>query len=313
VLEGLDATPPLLGYVATTTKPLAATLLRIGPDRDPLLATWQLGLGRSTAWTSDAEARWSQLWVSWDGYADFWSNVVRDTFATAAGTSSVSARVRDGQLQITVADEGPFADGATTSVRVTGPDLQPIDVTLTRTGPNEFTGEIPVSDAGTYAVGAQVLGPDGTTLSAGTALATLSYAPEFEPGEPDEAALGRLAEATGGRANIEPNQAFDRADLRAGRARTELAPWLVLAACLLWPLAVALSRLNVRGAAIHHAGAVAWWRLRTLLPARPGREAATPAPPKPVRERPTKEPEPKVEVPSTLGTLLDRKRGTRDH
>ena len=312
VVADLTATPPLLGYVATTAKPLAATLLRIGPDRDPLLATWQLGLGRSTAWTSDASNRWSQQWASWEGYAAFWSDVVRDTFPSGSGgTTAVQARVRDGILQITVEDEGSFADGATTNVRVTGPDLQPIDVTLTRTGPGEFTGEVPVSEAGTYAVGAQVLGADGATQASGTALATLSYAPEFEPGEPDEAALQRLSDATGGRGAIVAAQAFDRADLRAGRARVALAPWLVLAACLLWPLAVGLSRLNVRGAAVTHAGAVAWWRLKTLIPARPGRDRApVAAPPKPVRDKPDKAP-PAAEVPSTLGTLLDRKRGTR--
>ena len=45
VVAELTESPPLLGYVATTSKPQASTLLRIGPDRDPLLATWQLGLG----------------------------------------------------------------------------------------------------------------------------------------------------------------------------------------------------------------------------------------------------------------------------
>ena len=64
-----------------------------------------------------------------------------------------------------------------------------------------------------------------------------------------------------------------------------------------------------------HAGAVAWWRIRTLIPARPGKEDAVPGrpveqaakPPKP--ERRPKEQEPEVALPSTLGTLLDRKRG----
>jgi hypothetical protein len=159
-----------------------------------------------------------------------------------------------------------------------------------------------------------VLAADGTPTDTATALATLSYAPEFEPGDPDEAALARLAEATGGRGAIEAAQAFDEADLRAGRARTDLAPWLVLAACLLFPLAVALSRLNLRGSSVTHAGAVAWWRLRTLIPARPGREDDAPAKPKaakpPKPERAPKEAKPEVAMPSTLGTLLDRKRVT---
>lgn len=322
VVAGLTASPPLLGYVATSAKPLASTLLRIGPDRDPLLASWQLGLGRSTAWTSDASDRWSQLWASWEGYADFWGDVVRDTFASGSGgAASVVARIQDGVLRLRVESADAFPDGASVVVRVTDPELRPVDVVLTRTGPGEFSGEVPVDVAGTYAVGAQVLAADGTPTDAATALATLSYAPEFEPGEPDEAALDRLARATGGRGAIEADQAFDEADLRAGRARTELAPWLVLAACLLWPLAVAVGRLNLRGSAVAasvaHAGSVARWRLRTLVPARPGREEAVPdrpAPPRPERpptpaRAPT--PDPEAAVPTTLGTLLDRKRGGR--
>jgi Mg-chelatase subunit ChlD len=315
VVEGLTASPPLLGYVATTTKPQAATLLRIGPDRDPLLATWQLGVGRSTAWTSDASARWSQQWASWDGYADFWGDVVRDTFPTDGGDTGVTARVRDGILEVTVERNGAFADGATASARVTGPDLQPIDVPLTRSGAGEFTGQVPVGDAGTYAVGAQVAAADGAAATAGTALATLSYAPEFEPGDPDEAALQRVADATGGRGAIESAQAFDEADLDAGRATVDLAPWFVLAACVLWPLAVALSRLNLRGAAISHGVAVARWRVRSWIPARPARttDGTTPtrsaAPPRP--ERPVAPPPEPVAPPSTIGTLLDRKRGSK--
>lgn len=313
VVAELTESPPLLGYVATTAKPLASTLLRVGPDRDPLLTTWQVGLGRSTAWASDASDRWSQRWASWEGFADFWGDVVRDTFASGAGGSAaVLARVRDGVLQLSVESADDFPDGASVVVRVTDPDLEPVDVVLTRTGPGEFTGEVPIDVAGTYAIGAQVLAADGTPTDTASALATLSYAPEFEPGEPDEAALARLAEATGGRGAIEATQAFDEADLLAGRARTELAPWLVLAACLLWPLAVALSRLNVRGSVVTHAGAVAWWKVRTLIPARPGREGDEVPKPKPAKpEPPPKEAAPEVAMPSTLGALLDRKRGNR--
>ena len=39
VVAGLDATPPLGGYVAATTKPQATTHLQIGPDQNPLLAS----------------------------------------------------------------------------------------------------------------------------------------------------------------------------------------------------------------------------------------------------------------------------------
>lgn len=317
VVAGLTESPPLLGYVATTSKPQASTLLRIGPDRDPLLATWQFGLGRATSWASDASARWSQPWATWDGYVGFWSDVVRDTFATGTGDTGVRARVSDGVLTVTVDREGAFADGATATARVTGPDLRPVDVTLERSGPGEFTGEMPVSEAGTYAVGAVVRAADGSTAGAGSALATLSYPPEFEPGAPDEAALAALSAATGGRGAISAAQAFDDADLRAGRTRVDLAPWFVLAACVLWPLAVAASRLNLRGTAVaataRHGIALAGWALGRLRPTAVDEVGERRArPPKPERERPLPEAPSRPDTPATVGTLLQRKQESRE-
>jgi hypothetical protein len=175
---------------------------------------------------------------------------------------------------------------------------------------------VPVGDAGTYAVGAAVTGADGTTTASGSTLATLSYPPEFEPGEPDEATLAALSDATGGRGAITAEQAFDEADLRAGRTHVDLAPWLVLAACLLWPVAVGLSRLNLRGAAVtataRHGIALVRWAVGRLRP--PSVEAGgerRARPPKPVRERPAREPEPDVAPPATVGTLLQRKQEER--
>ena len=65
VAAALTESPALRGYVATTAKPTAAVDLAIGPDEDPLLASWQAGLGRVTAWTSDGGERWAAPWNGW--------------------------------------------------------------------------------------------------------------------------------------------------------------------------------------------------------------------------------------------------------
>ena len=91
VVAPLTESPPLFGYVATTAKGQASTLLRIGPDRDPLLATWQAGLGRVSSWTSDV-TDWSAAWSSWDGYVDFWSRLVKDTLPLGDDAGAVQAQ-----------------------------------------------------------------------------------------------------------------------------------------------------------------------------------------------------------------------------
>ena len=80
VLSGIDlqVAPFLLGYVATQPRPTAEIFL-VSDRGDPLLASWQYGLGKSVAFTSDAKARWASDWLEWPGYAKFWTQLVRDT------------------------------------------------------------------------------------------------------------------------------------------------------------------------------------------------------------------------------------------
>jgi hypothetical protein len=305
-VRDLTAAPPLLGYIATTEKSTASVMLRIGPDRDPLLASWQLGLGRSTAWTSDASARWSQHWASWDGYVSFWSDVVKHTFPTATDTGAVRATVADGVLHVTVEGETAWPDGATAVARVAGPDLVGREVPLARISGTTFAGEVPVGMAGTYAVGAVVRGPEGTLLSA-TTRASNSYAAEYQPGDAEPDTLVRLSKLTGGRGAIEADAAFAPAGLRAGHARIELSGWFLLAAALLWPVAVAASRLALRGALVDAtrsgAGRVARG-LRARVPAWPGRTRETPPTREPRRAPPRPTPS---EPPATVRRLLERK------
>ena len=81
-LSGIDfdSSPPLLGYVSTLAKDTAEILLESDEDEPkPILARWQYGLGKTLAFTSDVKDRWSAEWLTWDGYAKFWPQVVRET------------------------------------------------------------------------------------------------------------------------------------------------------------------------------------------------------------------------------------------
>ena len=76
ILKGINAMPPLLGYVGTSPKSTARQVLQSGQD-DPILATWQFGLGKSVAFTSDARQRWAAGWLPWPGFSKFWAQTVR--------------------------------------------------------------------------------------------------------------------------------------------------------------------------------------------------------------------------------------------
>ncbi|HAP77344.1 MAG TPA: hypothetical protein DCR14_14835 [Acidimicrobiaceae bacterium] len=268
VVAPLTSSPELFGYVATTAKNGAATLLRIGPDRDPLLASWQAGLGRVTSWTSDASRQWSQAWAGWDGYVDFWSRVVKSTFQAGDTAGAAQAVVRNGQLTITVEGSANFPDGSEGTAIVAGPDGQRYEVPLTRVGGNRFEAEVPALRDGTYAVGVNVQSGGDTVLAANT-LASASYPAEYAPGASDGVLMVRASEATGGRGEIEPAQAWDREGLVPGSSLFDLTLPFLLAAAILWPIAVALSRLSLRGATLAGARAGlsgAGQRVRAALP-----------------------------------------------
>jgi Mg-chelatase subunit ChlD len=247
VVSGLTSSPPLLGYVATTAKGQATTLLRIGPDRDPLLATWQAGLGRVSSWTSDAND-WAQQWSSWDGFVDFFSGVVKDTLPAGDNAGAVQADVRDGQIRVTIDSAEAFPDGAAATATVAGPDGQSIEVALERTDDGHFEGAAEAPRSGTYAVSGIVTDNDGETVLSSSTLASNSYPAEYVPGAPDVAFMTRLATSTDGRTDVTTDNVWDSAGLRAGSRVVELLPILLLVACLLWPIAVVLSRISVRGA-----------------------------------------------------------------
>lgn len=81
MLKGIrqEQLPTLEGYMVTTAKRGADVALYtdIRGLKDPLLASWRRGLGKTVAWTSDAEGRWSGGMVQSKIFGKFWAQVVR--------------------------------------------------------------------------------------------------------------------------------------------------------------------------------------------------------------------------------------------
>ena len=79
VLAGFSARsyPRLRGYMETALKRDARLDLAI-PREDrkaPLLASWHYGRGKSMAWTTDLDGRWSRTWIQWQELQRFWDKV----------------------------------------------------------------------------------------------------------------------------------------------------------------------------------------------------------------------------------------------
>lgn len=244
-VRDLESSPPLLGYVATSPKPTADIQLMVGEFADPLLASWRIGLGKVTAWTSDSGDKWGAQWAGWDGYADFWSDVVRDTFPLSGSEGQqLRARIADQLMTITLESADGWPAGTQPVARISYPDGTSDELRLDRASDFEFGAVVPARQGGTYAVGVSVDAGGGQTAVL-SSIASRSFAAEYLPGDADPQLLAGISTGTGGKGEITAEQAFDPQGLEPGVSEQRYRWWFLLAAALLWPIDVALRRLRL--------------------------------------------------------------------
>ncbi len=247
ILRGLDGGyPQLLGYDGTTAKSAAQTVLVTARD-DPLLAQWQYGLGRSVAWTSDATGTWAKSWVGWSGFSRFFSQLVGWTFpGEESGGIEAQFADRGGRTYLRV--ESVNADGSprdfyATSVALVGPDLAPAMVALNQVAPGVYEAPVASLQSGAYAVRVTQTKPGETAL--GRTLGLVAPTPaEYRLLGANEPLLAAIRAATGGSEPATPAAVWAH-DLRAAGRSTDLWPWLLVLAMLLWPLDITLRRVSI--------------------------------------------------------------------
>lgn len=253
ILQGITGTPQLKGYVATIAKNTATQAL-VTDRNEPLLATWQYGLGRVAAWTSDAKGRWAINWLSWSDFPKFWSQMVRWTVAeNEAGGLQVQTKTVGNRIYVTadaISPSSQYLNGLDVKAKVVSSSLDSQeDVTLTQTAPGHYEGFFTPKSTGSYIVNVQ---GEGSSGGAGTNQdvnltqtigAVAQYSPEYKQLGSNEALLKDIAGLTGGRVLSSPAEAF-RDDLRNTTHQQELWPWLMLLAILLFPFDIAARRIR---------------------------------------------------------------------
>jgi uncharacterized membrane protein len=145
VLEGIDAVPDLLGYVATTLKP-AAKLGLVSPRDEPVLAFWRHGLGQSAAFTSDPTAAWGRYWLGWDEYERFWSQLTRWAARATTPPNFEATFLSSGRSTTIVVDavdaEGRFISDASFHAVVLDSNGNQQAVQLSQTTPGRYEANI---------------------------------------------------------------------------------------------------------------------------------------------------------------------------
>jgi len=245
VLPGvpLDSFPTITGYVATTPRAAADVVLQ-SPQGDPLLATWQYGLGRVVAWTSDAQGRWTAGLLSWPSANRFFGDIVRYSLPQAGDAAlQVEAQVQGDHTHLLVTS--PSASGSAVSVSAVAPDLSNVDLALSSTGPGRFEGNLPTDQVGSYLLHVtDSIG--GVVKHANTIGLVVPYSPEYRNLGTDNPSLSAIARAGGGVLLSDVSSVFKEA-VPPVRSALPISELLLVLAILLFPIDVALRRLVLSG------------------------------------------------------------------
>lgn len=200
----VDQSPELLGYVKTNRKATARVPL-VTDLGDPLLAHWQFGLGKVTAFTSDCKSRWGALWITqWPSYSQFWAQVLRET-ARKPQSQFMDIRLaeQDGEARIQVdllEDATSFKNDAQVTAEVyyvaaggLGSNMKRLhQLGLQQVGPGRYEGGFNPDEPGVYLTRAR---SGAQLVSAGLVHSTSG---ETATGQINDELLDRVCKITGG-------------------------------------------------------------------------------------------------------------------
>ncbi|TXG86519.1 MAG: VWA domain-containing protein [Thermomicrobiales bacterium] len=221
--------PVLAGYDYTEIKS-GAQLVLSSNRNDPVLAKWQYGLGRVVAWTADDGVDFANAWQRWDGYGDFWENMIQWALPDPErGAVDVTSERSGSDALITLSstgDAGDYVDLSNATVTITGPSgessnpLKPY-----QSAPGEWQLRVQNPPAGAYQISVDTGDGSGSIAS----LSTFSIPPsaELKP-DPDAADLmQQLAHRTGGRVLSldDPGALFDAPPMDGSGIASYRAVW----------------------------------------------------------------------------------------
>lgn len=301
-LGALPSVPSVGGYNLTYLRPEGSALLRTADDESaPILSIRQAGLGRTAAFTTEADGELSGGLLAWSGYGSLFARVVRRLMPPADPTD-VLAKVRlagDGIEVVVETEDDVDASGATALLVSGDGESRSSEVPLRQRDAHRLVARFPLDRTGSVfpvvRLGQRVVrvAPVG-----------LPYAPEFEPVMPGagRALLGQIASVTGGVERLSLDGLFVAAGARSGRR--SIASWFVAPCVMLLVLEVAARRLG--------------WRLPSFAWPRPragrapvvahGEQRAPARRETPPVESPSPRPEPVPAVVDDVGTALEKAR-----
>lgn len=146
-----EGCPALLGYIASTPKNAANVILE-SDQGDPILTTWQYGLGRTVAWNSDGDNVWTANYANWDNYPTLWSNIIQYVIAdTELGDDAFEIHKDGNTVTLSYTTKEYDKDTAVFAV-VSDENGSAKDISFEAVKPGTYEAALDVGDVGIYSI-----------------------------------------------------------------------------------------------------------------------------------------------------------------
>lgn len=206
ILRGLSDFPALDEYMLTTPKKQANVQLYtdVHGEQDPLLATWQYGLGKVVAVPFDPSGAGSGDWIRWERFGKFWSQAVRWAMRNETPLDYRLSATTRGERTILRVESFDTTEGGILQARLASGTrsetltLMPVAPRISEAVlPARYTGNVPVTII--KRKGNTILNQRSQTVLVGQEVD--GALKEYRQQQPNRPLLHALAEGTGGSLN----------------------------------------------------------------------------------------------------------------
>ena len=206
ILRGLSDFPALDEYMLTAPKKQANVQLYtdVHGEQDPLLATWQYGLGKVVAVPFDPSGAGSGDWIRWERFGKFWSQAVRWAMRNETPLDYRLSATKRGERTILRVESFDTTEGGILQARLASGTrsetltLMPVAPRISEAIlPARYTGNVPVTII--KRKGNTILHQRSQTVLVGQEVD--GALKEYRQQQPNRPLLHALAEGTGGSLN----------------------------------------------------------------------------------------------------------------
>lgn len=243
IIEGISQIPSLDGYIASTAKPRADVILVSDKD-DPILSSWQYGLGKVVAWTSDLDGRWSSNWLSSSEGIKILRNTISSMLKIQTSDVALSGSVQNNSINIKAVTEND-KDIKSIKANIVTPNMENKIVELNLTSPNVYEGNFLDNTVGVYVVNLQIEKQNGDIEIVNSGI-NINYSEEYNIQNllAGETLLKNASNITGGKILTSPDEVFNFQNSKV-YSEKDITTLLLLIALILFLFEIALRRFPI--------------------------------------------------------------------